>query len=422
MTQMRLSKLPPFQSWDCRACGRCCRGIYSVPVTEDERSAILARGWADDERCARQGLFTTWRNHSYLARNDDGACVFLSEQGMCRIHERLGESAKPLACRLYPFVLTPVGKHVHVGLRFDCPAVLDNHGRPLPEHVTGIKRFIPEVLPCARMCLPRPMFDRGRSVTPEQLMRITQAFDSLLSETSLGITRRLLACASVAHLLHVSIIDELQNRLEEFLAAATAVALKAAETDPLERVQPRKGVLVNFRQMAGLFNRWDRVEDATGTAINRLRVLRTRLRHSLILSRGKGGVPPLRTGFTEVPFSTIEEPFPIPTGPCEELLARYYRIKLAGMDFFGPPFHNYSYVNGMKSLLLTFPVIMWTARAFAIGAGDTEINSESLCLALQGVDAQLGRSLAFGLANERRRISVLSREEHLRPLTVWYGT
>ena len=56
-------------------------------------------------------------------RGDDDACVFLNEQGKCRIHAKFGGPAKPLACQVYPFTLNPAGDHWQVGIRFACPSV-----------------------------------------------------------------------------------------------------------------------------------------------------------------------------------------------------------------------------------------------------------------------------------------------------------
>ena len=63
------------------------------------------------------------RGEYRLNQNAEAACVFLGPGGRCRIHAKFGHDAKPLACRLYPFVLVPAGKRWRVGLRFSCPSV-----------------------------------------------------------------------------------------------------------------------------------------------------------------------------------------------------------------------------------------------------------------------------------------------------------
>src|SRR5262249_1616332 len=120
-----LHPLPLIQNWDCQACGTCCKE-YHVGVSEEERRRIEAQGWEKEPGFAELPLFLRtgppWRRLYERNRHPDGSCIFLSEQGRCRIHERFGSDAKPLPCRLYPFVLVPVGDEWRVGLRFACPS------------------------------------------------------------------------------------------------------------------------------------------------------------------------------------------------------------------------------------------------------------------------------------------------------------
>ena len=54
----------------------------------------------------------TWSRRYRLGHQADGACVFLDERGLCRIHAKFGEQAKPLACRIYPYAFHPAGKKI----------------------------------------------------------------------------------------------------------------------------------------------------------------------------------------------------------------------------------------------------------------------------------------------------------------------
>src|SRR5438067_2086294 len=121
---MPLRHLPVVQNWDCHVCGNCCKE-YPVTVTDEERRRIEGQGWEKEEDFAYLPLFTRhglwWSRRYQLNRRADGSCIFLSEQGRCRIHERFGAEAKPLPCRLFPFVLIPTADHWRVGMRFACP-------------------------------------------------------------------------------------------------------------------------------------------------------------------------------------------------------------------------------------------------------------------------------------------------------------
>src|SRR5579859_2179645 len=128
---MPVRHLPVLQNWDCGGCTDCCRE-YHVHVTDEERARIDGQAWEKEPGFADLPLFVNdgkWRKPRYRLNHDStGACVFLGENGRCRIHAKFGSSAKPLACRIYPFVLIPAGDHWRVGLRFACPAAARSEG------------------------------------------------------------------------------------------------------------------------------------------------------------------------------------------------------------------------------------------------------------------------------------------------------
>src|SRR4051794_15373784 len=96
--------LPVLQNWDCHQSGSCCKE-YQVTVSDEERKRIEAQGW--DRNADLGGLEPfkrigpPWKRRYQLNHRADGSCVFLSEQGRCRIHERHGFQTKPLPCRLF---------------------------------------------------------------------------------------------------------------------------------------------------------------------------------------------------------------------------------------------------------------------------------------------------------------------------------
>src|SRR5262245_61572420 len=136
--------LPVLQNWDCQATGTCCKE-YLVTVSDEERQRIESQGWDPEKDLGglppfkRSGLI--FRRY-HLNHREDGSCVFLSEEGRCRIHEKHGYEAKPLPCRLFPFILVPQGDRWGVGVRFACPSAARNKGRSLPEHDSELREFV----------------------------------------------------------------------------------------------------------------------------------------------------------------------------------------------------------------------------------------------------------------------------------------
>src|SRR5262249_59482007 len=195
--------LPLVQKWDCHVTGTCCHE-YRVTVSDDERTRIEPRGWPPDERGGRPPFARAgppWARSYQLNHAPDGACVFLSPDGRCRIHERHGYEAKPLPCRLFPFVLVPAGDHWRVGLRYACPSAASNRGRALPEHQPELLAFADmlakreklEPRPDGSLAAP-PMLDRGERLDWPDTLRVVDALMQLLSNRKDAFERRMRRC------------------------------------------------------------------------------------------------------------------------------------------------------------------------------------------------------------------------------------
>lgn len=85
----RLIRSSPY-SYQCGACGRCCRDKL-IQVNPYEIARLAAKLGISTTAFIEQHL-----DGVYLRRREDGTCTFLNEQG-CSVHD-----ARPLVCRLYP--------------------------------------------------------------------------------------------------------------------------------------------------------------------------------------------------------------------------------------------------------------------------------------------------------------------------------
>src|SRR6185437_17142309 len=84
--------LPVLQNWDCHVCGTCCQE-YRVTITEEEKQRIEAQGWDREADLGGREPFLVHdakRGLYILNHRDEDSCVFLSDTGRCRIHERFG--------------------------------------------------------------------------------------------------------------------------------------------------------------------------------------------------------------------------------------------------------------------------------------------------------------------------------------------
>ena len=138
--------LPVVERWDCQGCGRCCRAVI-VTLSDQDVARLRSQQWEKHPEflgqrvMVRQGL---WKKKYRLALNRRQQCVFLTSQGRCRIHELLGEAAKPLLCRMFPFQLVPLDNYALVTLRRHCPSAAADHGRTLEEQLETIRQLAAE--------------------------------------------------------------------------------------------------------------------------------------------------------------------------------------------------------------------------------------------------------------------------------------
>ena len=85
--------------FECRRCGTCCSWPGRVRITSEEADAIAAElGLTVAEFTERYTRLSPTRRGLELTDQDDGACIFLTEDKLCRIH-----NAKPQQCREFPW-------------------------------------------------------------------------------------------------------------------------------------------------------------------------------------------------------------------------------------------------------------------------------------------------------------------------------
>lgn len=89
-------------AYDCVTCNaQCCRGHdYLVQIGHELQSQLATR--------PELSIFVESRDQEspgegYKIRNFPPGCFFLSDCGLCSVHQRSGYAAKPETCRLFPF-------------------------------------------------------------------------------------------------------------------------------------------------------------------------------------------------------------------------------------------------------------------------------------------------------------------------------
>ena len=117
-----------------------------VPLREEDLRKLEAQKW--EEHPDYRGVATTaaldWSGRKQLAKRADGSCVFLMEDGLCRIHKEFGFDAKPLVCRMFPLQLVPHEKQAVLTIRRACPSAAADKGRAVTEHLSEVRAYAKE--------------------------------------------------------------------------------------------------------------------------------------------------------------------------------------------------------------------------------------------------------------------------------------
>lgn len=400
-----LRPLPLAQNWDCHACGQCCKQ-YRVDVTDDEAARIRDHHWETDPEM--QGCEVLVKQPGQggaesLNQLADGSCVFLRDDGRCRIHAKFGADAKPLACRIYPFVLVPDCGGWRVGLRFSCPSVTGNKGRPLDAHRPDLREYA-DAIDRRESVSQRPAADPrlqpGQSIAWPDLHRFVSAFVQIVSDNSVRLTQRIRRCLALVKLCRKAKFDKVTGRrLDEFLELlVSAIGGEVAESPGGPGWLGR----LIFRQTAANYLRCD---SGPRRGVGATRPV-ARLVSAWKFARGRGRLPRVHEWLPDVTFAQMEATA-VPLSPeAEALLTRYYRVKLESMQFHGPTNFEQPFWDGLESLLATYPVIRWLARAWPGEPSVTAIDR-----AVQIVDDNFGYHQLLGTARHKLVMRYLAAHE-----------
>ena len=344
--------------------------------------------------------------------------MFLDDKGLCRIHSKFGEDAKPLACRIYPYALHPAGKSVTVSLRFSCPSVVANKGRRLVDSQRDLREIERLVVPEDADQTPPPALTPRETLDWKDTRLVVTALDEAFATPQGTFLVRLLRALFWVNLVGQSRFDKIRGeRMAEYLNIITTAAEPEVPTDLTTIPEPSRIARMHFRLLAGQYARKDTSVEARAGWGGRWRLLKAAIK----LSRGRGNVPALQPTLKEVPFSQLEQPFGgLPVG-AEELLTRYFRVKIQGWHFFGPAYYDVPFVEGFQSLALIVPSILWIARWIAASADRQTLTLEDLQQAVTIADHHHGYSPLWGEYSFRSRVRTLARLGDIERLIAWYS-
>lgn len=413
MSPVALPILVPKMQWQhysCHGCGDCCRD-FSVQLRRDDLEKLESQGW---ESLLGEPVVEYFRGQPYLKRRQDGSCIFLMEDGLCRIHAEHGFSEKPIACQVFPFNLAPGEHGIRVGVNFLCSSVLDNKGAQLSTHKGDLRRFadsIPEIAAPA----PDAELATGTGVASErERSAVLRLFDEWLCRSDVPVATRFEGFAFVAQSLGNARLENVrEERFVELLRTLTSVLPQELELQPVETPTSRQEALL--RQAAFTRTEDPRIDPARG----RFRTTLSQLTRSRRIRRGRGKTPRLSSALPSgVAFNAVAGVGPFADSPdaeaIDELGVRYMRASLHGARTFGSAYYGWSIVDGLQVLALNVACAAWIARLCSAAEGRPTVVLEDLKRGIGRVDRHVGRAPWLGSSIERLRLRYFRLDDGLR--------
>lgn len=413
----------PRQRFECRSCTNCCRELV-VHLTRADRAKIDKQKWGgriEGEPYLRLGS-------SYVLRHrPGGGCVFLADDGKCRIHAEFGATEKPAACQLYPFTLEAAPGGVHVALRFDCPTVAANGEAPIETRKNDIQRLSGELQ--AQSAIVAPDGDgfvtvaHGVKLPPTETDQFVAHVERWLRTESVPMPKRLYALGRLTSTLHHAKLKQLDADSAKELVVMLAAGIRELAEDSWDarHEAPSRREMRVLRQT--VFSHCEHVtfEQIVSPLWTSLRFRLNQLNRARAMSAGVGAMPMLPGVIGTPAFDAIERVVPdasLSEKEVDGLLLRYLLARFEGRSVFGPGYYGFSIVEGVAALQLSIACIGWLARSLA--AARTTFNQNDVERAIGLIDRATNRVPELGAKSARLRLTYLLDRDGLGRLVSRY--
>ena len=431
----------PGQKYSCHGCGSCCRD-FTVQLTRADLQKLHEQGWK--ERLGQE-FVVQFRGHSWLKQKDDGACVFLGDNGLCKVHAEFGLEAKPLACQFFPFMLSPNVRDTHIGISFACGSVVASKGAQLESHRGDVRRMS-ELLPASA---PMPVKLQDNLIASEaEVDMIETALDAWLSKRTISPTMRyqglawLITSLLQANLKNVrgeklgQLLSTLTNAVEHELPLLdwpepTPRAWKLLRQAVFTRIEdPKIGDLLKRGKVASVFGQWSRSRKwAAGKGITpqtqgfySIDFDRFESTTGVFANRIEGDLQIQMTPMHDASTHSLDAQSSTAilhqhdSAAMDDLLQRWIRATILGGRAWGSGLYGLPIDQGLGLMLVNLLTALWLARFHAAGRGAQRASLVDLQVAVGRVDRTSGRAVWLATAGERLRVKWLSHSDSLRLL------
>jgi lysine-N-methylase len=405
--------LPMAEKWDCHQCGVCCRGSI-VPLKPNDLERLEKQKWNEKPEYANVAITAPFEGGlRQLAKRSDGSCVFLQDNGLCRIHAEYGFDEKPLICRVFPMQLIQREKDAVLTVRRACPSAAADRGREVKEQLPAVRGWDAE---------------GGLTETPHGTPRLKQ--DEAPSWKRANVA--LQALARIAGDERYPPIRRLAHGIEycRLMEEAKTKGLGDGELGNLSRV-----IEENICEEAAPFFA-ERIAPSGGAGmLFRLTLLELARLHprnyiqptwltrfhlawwAMKMNFGRGQLPKVHPKFPVATFAGMEQPLGridpaivAPLGRFFEASARSHTFALANRS-------GWSVLESWLELALMYPAALYLLRWATAGRSPEPGDIHEIITAL---DRAQGYAPLSGL-QQRTRLRAMMVDNQLIRLLAWYG-
>ncbi len=403
------------ERWDCQQCGYCCRGSLILLSVEDAQR-LRSQRWDEQPEYEKTRIMIPNKNAGSafrLAHRDDGTCIFLSQDGLCRIHTKFGIEAKPTVCRTFPMQLIPHEKQAVLTYRRACPSAAADQGTLARERVGLIKQMVRDGGLKAESTTP-PLLKSGERRNWKTIRIVLETLGELLRDGRYPPVRRLVHALQFASNLEAAKTRQLtDHQIAELARTLAELMPEEAKSFFENRTPPSRISKILFRLTAISCARLHPHCRHQANWNTRLDLART----SWKCLRGSGAMPDWGNAFPTATFESLEDPLGIQPADVYLPLSRLIETTSESFLYALADRGRWSVTDSVRGLCMLFPIGMWLLRWQAAQREPTMQDMLNIVVAL---DRSQGYQPLNG-AQHRLKLAILGFNGELERLVVWYA-
>ena len=359
-------------------------------MTVNDYARISAVDWSDKlDKFRGRSLFRPLRKFEMadspythaIKPADDGHCPFLVDN-LCYIHSQNGAEAKPSICQLFPYCFNETPSGVYATVSFVSMGVVYNSGKALVEQrelLQGKLAEFQKLFPNHHPNWSQLQLMVGEPLSWQDYLKIEEALIERIKDKSKPIDRRFLEASRY-------LIDEAmvrRNRASQDKAPPAEVAegkkLKRLDLELLVALQKVYFPISPLGKGEGDFS----LAGFLGQAL-----FGTFLTGTKIRLPGKS--------FTIGQLALL--PWPAQDKDIEDLLYRYFFLRIFGKLYFGAGFGQLSLIAGFHHLAVLLALIKLQAKALALSREAPSVSLLDVVAAIRQLEKRLGEMKLGGYA------------------------